>query len=38
LRARRPAIVGRIAGGALVLDLRTLPPASDGEIVRALSA
>jgi L-seryl-tRNA(Ser) seleniumtransferase len=38
LRARRPALAGRIEDGALLFDLRTLPPERDGEIVRILAA
>ena len=37
LRALRPALAGRVAGGALLFDLRALPPERDGEIVRMLT-
>ena len=37
LRAKRPALAGRIEDGALLLDLRTLPPERDDEIVRLLA-
>jgi L-seryl-tRNA(Ser) seleniumtransferase len=38
LRAKRPALAGRIEDGALLFDLRTLPPERDDEIVRLLVA
>jgi len=37
LRGLRPALVGRVADGALLFDLRTLPAERDGEIVRMLA-
>ena len=37
LRAARPALIGRVADGALLFDLRTLPAERDGEIVRLLA-
>jgi L-seryl-tRNA(Ser) seleniumtransferase len=37
LRAKRPALAGRIEDGALLFDLRTLPPERDDEIVRLLA-
>lgn len=36
LRAHRPAIVGRIRQDRLLLDLRTVFPAQDGDLIRAL--
>lgn len=36
LRMARPAIVGRVSGGALLLDARTILPAQDQAIVAAL--
>jgi len=38
LRAGSPAIVGRIADGAVVLDLRTVEPDDDEAVARALAA
>ncbi len=38
LRGGRPAVVGRVAAGALLLDLRTVAPSSDAELVRLLVA
>ncbi len=38
LRAGRPAVVGRLADGVLVLDLRTVLPASDGALAGAVVA
>jgi L-seryl-tRNA(Ser) seleniumtransferase len=32
LRARRPPVIARIADNRVVLDLRTVPPAADGEL------
>ncbi len=37
LRAGRPPIVGRVADGALVLDLRTVAPADDTRLTAALA-
>ena len=36
LRAGRPPVVGRVNRGRLLLDLRTVPPERDVEVVRAL--
>jgi L-seryl-tRNA(Ser) seleniumtransferase len=36
LRCGEPAVVGRIAGGRLLLDLRTIPPERDEDLVRAV--
>ncbi len=38
LRDGRPAIVGRIQAGHVVLDLRTVDPARDDDLARALAA
>jgi L-seryl-tRNA(Ser) seleniumtransferase len=38
LRAGDPAVVGRIDGGSVLLDVRTVDPARDGDLRRALSA
>ena len=38
LRMGEPAVVGRIAGGRLLLDLRCVPPSSDHELVAAVQA
>ena len=38
LRAGDPAVVGRIEDGRVVLDLRTVDPASDDELAAALAA
>ena len=38
LRARRPPIISRIEDGRVVLDLRTVAPADDEQIVEALMA
>ncbi|WP_055482323.1 L-seryl-tRNA(Sec) selenium transferase [Sphaerimonospora mesophila] len=36
LRTGDPPVVGRIEGGRLLLDLRTLPPSGDGELLTAV--
>ncbi|MGV9773340.1 L-seryl-tRNA(Sec) selenium transferase [Streptosporangium sp. NPDC003464] len=36
LRTGEPPVVGRVEGGRLLLDLRTLPPDRDGDVVRAV--
>lgn len=38
LRGGQPVVVGRIEGGRVVLDLRTVDPATDGELADALAA
>ena len=38
LRIGAPAVLGRIEGGRVVLDLRTVDPAADGELGRAIGA
>jgi L-seryl-tRNA(Ser) seleniumtransferase len=38
LRAGTPAVIGRIVGGAVLLDLRTVEPDDDDEIARAVGA
>jgi L-seryl-tRNA(Ser) seleniumtransferase len=38
LRAGAPAVLGRIEGGRVVLDLRTVDPAADAELGRAIVA
>jgi L-seryl-tRNA(Ser) seleniumtransferase len=38
LRAGVPAVLGRMEDGRVVLDLRTVAPASDGELGRAIAA
>jgi len=38
LRRGTPAVVGRIADGSVVLDLRTVEPARDGDLVAAIRA
>ena len=38
LRAGEPAVVGRIEGGRVVLDLRTVDPAADADLARAVAA
>lgn len=38
LRQGDPPVVGRVAGGQLLLDLRTVLPEEDGEVVAALRA
>ncbi|TYB52400.1 L-seryl-tRNA(Sec) selenium transferase, partial [Nonomuraea sp. PA05] len=38
LRLGDPAVVGRVAGGLLLLDLRSVPPAQDEELVEAVLA
>jgi L-seryl-tRNA(Ser) seleniumtransferase len=38
LRAGEPAVLGRIEGGRVVLDLRTVDPAADAELGRAIAA
>jgi L-seryl-tRNA(Ser) seleniumtransferase len=38
LRGADPAVVGRIEGGRVVLDLRTVDPSSDDELAEAVSA
>ena len=38
LRAGEPAVLGRIEGGRVVLDLRTVDPAADEELGRAIAA
>jgi L-seryl-tRNA(Ser) seleniumtransferase len=38
LRRGRPPVIGRIEGGRVLLDLRTVPPAQDGELTRLLAA
>ena len=37
LRARDPAVIGRIADDALTLDLRTVPPEETGELIAAIA-
>jgi L-seryl-tRNA(Ser) seleniumtransferase len=37
LRRARPAIVGRVADGAFILDLRTIPPTADAHVGAALA-
>jgi L-seryl-tRNA(Ser) seleniumtransferase len=37
LRQTRPALVGRISGGAFVLDLRTIPPSYDERVAIAIA-
>lgn len=36
LRLGRPPVFGRVEGGSLVLDLRTVPPEEDDRLVRAI--
>ncbi len=36
LRTGEPAVVGRIEGGRLLLDLRAVPPERDGDVTRAV--
>ncbi|MGW3366513.1 L-seryl-tRNA(Sec) selenium transferase [Streptosporangium canum] len=36
LRTGEPPVVGRVEGGRLLLDLRTLPPGRDDDVVRAV--
>ncbi len=38
LRSGSPAVVGRIEGDCLLLDLRTVPAGRDGELMRAVAA
>ncbi|MBF8194583.1 L-seryl-tRNA(Sec) selenium transferase, partial [Nonomuraea sp. K274] len=38
LRLGDPAVVGRVAEGRLLLDLRSVPPDQDDELVRAVLA
>jgi L-seryl-tRNA(Ser) seleniumtransferase len=38
LRAGEPAVLGRIEGGRVVLDLRTVDPAADADLGRAIAA
>lgn len=38
LRLGNPALVGRVAGGRLLLDLRSVPPDLDDELVEAIRA
>jgi len=38
LRTGEPAVLGRIEGGRVVLDLRTVDPAADAELGRAIAA
>jgi L-seryl-tRNA(Ser) seleniumtransferase len=38
LRVGDPAVVGRIEGGRVVLDLRTVPPEADARLQRAVAA
>jgi len=38
LRRARPALVGRVDGDAVVLDLRTIPPERDGELAEIVAA
>ncbi|MEV4246353.1 L-seryl-tRNA(Sec) selenium transferase [Streptosporangium canum] len=38
LRTGEPPVVGRVEGGRLLLDLRTLPPGRDDDVVRAVLA
>ncbi|MGW4974547.1 hypothetical protein ACWEP3_32720 [Streptomyces albidoflavus] len=38
LRAGRPALVGRVHGDRLLLDLRTVPEADDGALLDAVRA
>jgi L-seryl-tRNA(Ser) seleniumtransferase len=38
LRAGATPVIARIEGGRVLLDLRTVPPAQDGELTRLLSA
>jgi L-seryl-tRNA(Ser) seleniumtransferase len=38
LRCGEPAVVGRLEGGRLLLDLRSVPPEADGPLVRAILA
>lgn len=38
LRTGEPAVVGRVHGGALLLDLRTVPPEQDAALLAALRA
>ncbi|MGP3956699.1 L-seryl-tRNA(Sec) selenium transferase [Nonomuraea sp. 3N208] len=38
LRLGNPAVVGRVAGGRLLLDLRSVPPELDDELVEAVLA
>ncbi|MGP4110792.1 L-seryl-tRNA(Sec) selenium transferase [Streptomyces sp. 4N509B] len=38
LRTGRPAVVGRVRGGRLLLDLRTVPPEADEELAKAVAA
>ncbi len=37
LRRGRPPIIGRVNAGALILDLRTIPPVDDGRVAAALA-
>jgi L-seryl-tRNA(Ser) seleniumtransferase len=37
LRSGHPAVIGRIADGRVVLDLRTVPPQRDGDLAAAIS-
>ena len=37
LRLQRPAVLGRVHDGALLLDLRCIPPARDAELARAVA-
>jgi L-seryl-tRNA(Ser) seleniumtransferase len=36
LRTGDPAVVGHVEGGRLLLDLRAVPPAQDGEVLKAV--
>ncbi|MFC7714061.1 hypothetical protein [Nonomuraea recticatena] len=36
LRTGEPPVVGRIEGGRLLLDLRTVPGDRDGDVARAI--
>jgi L-seryl-tRNA(Ser) seleniumtransferase len=38
LRTGRPAVLGRLRDGKLVLDLRTIFPAQEGDLIDALAA
>ncbi|HXX61846.1 MAG TPA: L-seryl-tRNA(Sec) selenium transferase [Candidatus Sulfotelmatobacter sp.] len=38
LRLGRPAVIGRIGDGCVLLDLRTVPPGRDGDLARAIGS
>jgi len=38
LRHRTPRLIARVAGDKLIVDLRTVPPRQDGDVLAALAA